>query len=199
MPRFLSWAGMGLLTFALNVTLDGCCDHREGVADDALLRYYSRLMDRTGAMLWGRTTYEMMESAWPAIARDPNSAPAFRAFGRKLDAKPKYVVSSARRDFPWNNTFRVEGNLRKAITALKRRTPRGLLVGSPMLSTALEKMGLIDEYRIAVHPVVAGHGPAPFAGLRSSFRLTLVDTKRFESGVIALHYRKRQSGPGEAR
>src|SRR6516165_5851853 len=108
---------MGLLIFALNVTLDGCCDHREMVADDALLRYYTRLMDEVGGMLWGRTTYEMMESAWPAVARD-------------LEAKPKYVVSTTRRDFPWNNTVRVDGDVRDAITALKRRTPRGLLVGS---------------------------------------------------------------------
>jgi dihydrofolate reductase len=178
------------LTFAINVTVDGCCDHRVGVADDALLRYYTRLMDGVGGMLWGRTTYEMMERAWPAIARDPAARPAFRAWARKLEAKPKYVVSSTRRDFPWNNSFRVDGNLRRAITALKRRTPRGLLVGSPKLGAALEELGLIDEYRLAVHPVVAGHGPTLFAGLARSSRLKLVGTRRFTSGVVALHYRK---------
>ena len=106
---------MGLLTFALNVTLDGCCDHREGIADDALLRYYTRLMDGAGGMLFGRVTYEMMESAWPAVARDPKARPAFRAWARKLEAKPKHVVSTTRRDFPWSNTFRVDGNLREAM------------------------------------------------------------------------------------
>jgi dihydrofolate reductase len=181
---------MGLLTFALNVTLDGCCDHREMTADDALLRYYTRLMDGAGGMLWGRTTYELMESAWPAVARDPNARPAFRAWARKLDAKPKHVVSTTRRDFPWSNTCRVDGNLREAIAALKRRTARGLLVGSPTLSAALEQMGLIDEYRLAVHPVVAGHGPTLFAGLRPSLRMKLLDARRFESGVMALHYRR---------
>ena len=143
---------MGLLTFALNVTLDGCCDHREAIADDELLRYYTRLMDGAGAMLFGRTTYELMESAWPAVARDPKAPPALREWARKLEAKPKYVVSSTRRDFPWSNTFRVEGNLREAIAALKRRTPRGVLVGSPMLSAALEQLGLIDEYRLVAAP-----------------------------------------------
>jgi dihydrofolate reductase len=181
---------MGLLTFALNVTLDGCFDHREMTADDALLRYYTRLMDGVGGMLWGRTTYELMESAWPAVARDPNARPAFRAWARKLDAKPKHVVSTTRRDFPWSNTCRVDGNLREAIGALKRRTARGLLVGSPTLSAALEQMGLIDEYRLAVHPVVAGHGPTLFAGLRPSLRMKLLDARRFESGVMALHYRR---------
>ena len=179
---------MGLLTFAINVTLDGCCDHREGIADDALLRYYTRLMDRAGGMLFGRTTYEMMESAWPAVARDPKARPAFRSSARKLEAKPKYVVSATRRDFPWNNTSRVEGGLRRAIAALKKRTPRGLLVGSPKLSLALAQLGLIDEYRIAVHPVIAGHGPRLFPGLTPSSRVKLLEVKRLESGVLALHY-----------
>jgi dihydrofolate reductase len=180
---------MGLLTFALNVTLDGCCDHREGIADDALLRYYTRMMDQAGGMLFGRVTYELMESAWPAVARDPKAPPAFRTWARKLEAKPKYVVSKTRRDFPWANTFRVEGDLRKAIVALKRRTPRGLLVGSPMLSAALAKLGLIDEYRLAVHPVLAGHGPTLFSGLNLSMQMKLLDVKRLKSGVMALHYR----------
>ena len=181
---------MGLLTFALNVTLDGCCDHREGIADDALLRYYTRLMDEAGGMLFGRVTYEMMESAWPAVARDPKAPPAFRAWARKLEAKAKHVVSTTRRDFPWNNTFHVDGDLREAIVALKRRTPRGLLVGSLTLSAALEKLGLIDEYRLAVHPIVAGHGPRLFPGLSPSSRMRLVDTRRFKSGVMAMRYRR---------
>src|SRR5215472_11687046 len=181
---------MGLLTFALNVTLDGCCDHREMTADDALLRYYTRLMDEAGGMLWGRTTCEMMESAWPAVARDPKARPAFRTWARKLEAKPKYVVSATRRDFPWANTFRVEGDLRDAIAALKRRTPRGVLVGAPALSATLEQLGLIDEYRLAVHPILAGHGPTLFSGLDRSSRMTLLDVRRFKSGVMALHYRK---------
>jgi dihydrofolate reductase len=181
---------MGLLTFALNVTLDGCYDHREGVADDALLRYYTGLMDEAGGMLFGRTTYEMMESAWPAVARDPKARPAFRAWARKLEAKPKHVVSTTRRDFPWNNTFLVDGDLRKAIATLKRRTPRGLLVGSPKLSAALEQLGLIDEYRLAVHPVVAGHGPTLFSGLSPSRRMRLLDVRRLKSGVMALRYRR---------
>ena len=181
---------MGLLTFALNVTLDGCCDHREGVANDEMLRYWTRVMDAAGAMLFGRRTYELMEDAWPQVARDPKATPSNRDWAKKLEAKPKYVVSTTRRDFPWSNTFRVEGDLREAIAALKRRTARGLIVGSPTLSAALEQMGLIDEYRLAVHPVVAGHGPTLFAGLRPSLRMKLLDARRFESGVMALHYRR---------
>ena len=95
---------MGLLTFALNVTLDGCCDHREMVANDGMRRYWTRVMDAAGAMLFGRRTYELMESAWPQVARDPKAPPSDWRWARKLEAKPKYVVSTTRRDFPWRYT-----------------------------------------------------------------------------------------------
>ena len=182
---------MGLLTFGLNVTLDGCCDHRVGIADDELLDYFTELMDAAGAMLWGRITYELMESAWPAVARDENAPRATREWARKLEAKPKYVVSSSRRDFPWNNTFRVEGDLHEAVRQLKEKTPQGVLVGSPMLSAALERLGLIDEYRLVLHPVLAGHGPTLFQGLEPSRHLELVSMKRMKSSALALHYRRK--------
>jgi dihydrofolate reductase len=180
---------VGLLTFALNVTLDGCNDHREMVADDELHEYFTQLMDAAGAMLFGRNTYELMEGAWPAVARDENAAPAMRDWARKLEAKTKYVVSASRRDFPWDNTVRVEGDLREAVKRLKEDTPQGVLVGSPKLSAALEQLRLIDEYRIVVHPILAGHGPTLFQGVERS-HLELVSTNRLKSGVMALHYRR---------
>ena len=182
---------MGLLTFALNVTLDGCCDHREGVADDEMLRYWTRLMDAAGAMLFGRRTYELMEDAWPQVARDPKATRSNRDWAKKLEAKPKYVVSTTRRDFPWSNTHHVEGDLIRAVKALKKATPRGLLVGSPKLSPALQRLDLVDEYRFVVHPVVAGHGPFLFSGLQPSLRLKFVAATRLKSGIVALHYRRR--------
>jgi dihydrofolate reductase len=182
---------MGLLTFALNVTLDGCNDHREMIADDEMLDYFTRLMDGAGAMLFGRTTYELMEDAWPAVARDQNAPRAMGEWARKLEAKPKYVVSASRRDFPWNNTLRVEGDLAEAVTQLKEKTPRGVLVGSPMLSAALERLGLIEEYRLVIHPVLAGHGPTLFQGLERPRRLELVSTAHLKSGVTAHHYRRK--------
>src|SRR5881392_2594875 len=115
---------MGLLTFGLNVTLDGCIDHTQAIADDELHDYWTQLMDQSGAMLFGRNTYELMEGAWPAVARDEKAPRAMREWAQKLEAKPKYVVSASRRDFPWNNTFRVEGDLHKAVRQLKKKTPR---------------------------------------------------------------------------
>src|SRR6185295_8087097 len=120
---------MGLLTFGINVTLDACCDPGAGVPDDEVFRYWTRRMDEAGGMLWGRTLYELMESYWPAVARDPKAPRLKRAWARKLDAKPKYVVSATRRDFTWSNTHLVEGDLARTVKALKRRTPRGLLAG----------------------------------------------------------------------
>jgi hypothetical protein len=96
---------MGLLTFSINVTLDGCVDHRVGIVDDQMLRFWTRVIERAGAMLYGRICYELMEDAWPAIARDEKAPRVMRDWARKLEAKPKYVVSASRHDFPWSNTF----------------------------------------------------------------------------------------------
>ena len=148
-------------------------------------------MDASGAMLFGRRTYEMMELAWPQVALDPKAKPSDRNWAKKLEAKPKYVVSTKRRDFPWKNTHYVKGNLTRAVKALKKATPRGLLVGSPKLSAALQRLDLVDEYRFVVHPVVAGHGPYLFSGLRPSLRLKFVAATRLKSGIVAVHYRRR--------
>src|SRR6478735_11542827 len=99
---------MGRLTFCINLTLDGCVDHREGIADDETHAFFTRLMDEAGAMLWGRVTYEMMEGYWPAVARGDEEAPlAMREWAVKLEAKPKYVVSSTRKDFPWTHSHHI--------------------------------------------------------------------------------------------
>lgn len=182
---------MGLLTFALNVTLDGCCDHRVGIVDQEMHRYWTRLMDSTGAMLFGRTTYEMMEEAWPQVARDPKADRASRSWAKKLNAKPKYVVSKKRREYSWENTHHLQGDLTRAIKELKKANPRGVMVGSPKLSGALQRLDLIDEYIFLVHPVVAGHGPYLLAGLKPSRQLKLVSVRRLKSGILVLRYRRR--------
>ncbi len=183
---------MGRLTFCLNLTQDGCVDHREGIADEETHAFFTRLMDENGAMLWGRTTYEMMESYWPAVAGgETEASPAVREWAVKLEAKPKHVVSSTRSDFPWNNSHRIAGDLRTGVQALKDATPAGVLLGSGQLATALDRLDLIDEYRFLVHPRIAGHGPTLFAGgLPTTRRLELVSAAPLRSGAVALHYRR---------
>ncbi len=183
---------MGLLTFGLNVTLDGCIDHQAGIADDETHAFFTHLMDQNGAMLWGRTTYEMMESYWPAVARgDEDVPPAIREWAVKLEAKPKYVVSSTRTDFPWHNSHHLAGDLRTDVQALKDATPAGVLVGSNQLATALDRLGLIDAYQLLVHPRIVGHGPSLFqSGLLSTRCLELVSSTPLRNGVVAMHYQK---------
>lgn len=183
---------MGLLTFSINVTLDGCVDHREGIADEETHAYFTRLMDESGAMLWGRITYEMMESYWPAVARgDEDAPPALREWALKLETKPKYVVSSTRSDFPWTNSHHIAGDLRAAVQELKDATPDGVLVGSGRLATELDRLDLIDEYRFLVHPRIVGHGPTMYAsGLPGTRRLDLISAETLSDGVIAVHYRR---------
>lgn len=182
---------MGLLTFGLNLTLDGCCDHRMGIVDAALHDYFTGLMDAAGAMLWGRATYELMEGAWPAIARDDQAPRDEREWAQKLDAKPKYVVSTTRRDYPWQNTVHVQGDLREAVQRIKDATPAGVLLGSLTLGAELQRLDLIDEYRLVVHPVLAGRGPRLFDGLPEPRQLERVSVTPFEGGQTAIHLRRR--------
>ena len=183
---------MGILTFSINLTLDGCVDHREGIADEETHAFFTQLMDQGGAMLWGRSTYEMMEAYWPAVARgEVEAPPAMRNWAVNLEAKPKYVVSSTRTDFPWSNSHHISGNLRTGIQTLKQATPDGVLLGSGKLATELDRLDLIDEYRFLVHPRIAGHGPSLYAGgLPSTRRLDLVSAKALSNGAIAVHYRR---------
>lgn len=185
---------MGLLTFSINLTLDGCIDHQEGIADDETHAFFTRLMDQSGAMLWGRVTYEMMESHWPAVARGDVTAPAaVREWAVKLEAKPKYVVSSTREHFPWARSHRLTGHLRAAVQALKDATPDGVLLGSGQLAAELDRLELIDEYQLLVHPRIAGHGPTLFqSGLPRTRRLELVSSEPLRCGAVAMHYRREQ-------
>ncbi len=183
---------MGHLTFSINVTLDGCVDHEEGIADDETHAFFTRLMDEHGAMLWGRVTYEMMECYWPMVARgDAEAPPAMREWAVKLESKPKYVVSSTRQDFPWSNSYHIAGDLRAGVQQLKDATPDGVLLGSGKLAAELDRMDLIDEYRLLIHPRIAGHGPTLYEqGLLGTRRLDLVSAQPLRNGVVAVHYRR---------
>jgi dihydrofolate reductase len=126
------------------------------------------------------------------VARgDAEARPAMREWAMKLEAKPKYVVSSTRRDFPWANSHHVAGDLRAGVQKLKDATPAGVLLGSGKLAAELDRLDLIDEYQLLVHPRIAGHGPTLYAGgLPSTRRLELVSAKPLRCGAVAMHYRR---------
>jgi dihydrofolate reductase len=183
---------MGILTFSLNLTLDGCVDHRAVIADVETHAFFTRLLDEGGAMLWGRVTYEMMEGFWPSVARgEVEAPPAIREWADKLEAKPKFVVSSTRTDFPWTRSHHLVGDLRTSVQKLKDATAAGVLLGSGRLAAEVDRLDLIDEYRFLIHPRIAGHGPTLYqGGLPVTRRLELISTTPLRNGAVALHYRR---------
>jgi dihydrofolate reductase len=171
--------------------LDGCCDHREGVADEDLHRHAVENISQADALIFGRVTYEMMEAAWRLSTRTVVMPVWTVPFARTIDAAKKYVVSSTLDRVDWNAEL-VRGDLGKAIQQLKRESGKGLFVGGVKLPLALAELGLIDEYEFVVHPRVAGHGPTLFAGLSKRVDLKLVSRLEFGSGAVALRYEPRR-------
>ena len=182
------------LWYSINVTLDGCCDHRAIAADEELHRHAAENIERADALLFGRVTYEMMEAAWRPPARQgarPDwMEPWMEPFARTIDAAKKYVVSSTLDRVDWNAEL-VRGDLEKAVRQLKRESGRGLLVGGVRLPQALAELGMIDEYEFVVQPRLAGHGPTLFAGLSKPVDLKLVSRLEFGSGVVAMRFEPR--------
>lgn len=180
------------LRYSINVTLDGCCHHEAGLPpDDESMAFWAAEMARADALILGRVTYEMMQSAWrrPATGTWPDWMDERSvAFAEAIDAASKHVVSSTLRDVDWNAEL-VRGDLADAVRRLKQEPGDGLWVGGVTLPLALADLGLIDEYEFLVQPVLAGHGPTLLAGLRERVRLELVGRREFRSGVLALRYR----------
>ncbi|MFH8248769.1 dihydrofolate reductase family protein [Microbacterium sp. B2969] len=183
---------MRTLRYSINVTLDGCCHHEAGLPpDDESMRYWTEEMARADALLFGRVTYEMMESAWrrPTSGGWPDWMDAWQIpFAEAIDQAKKYVVSSTLSSVDWNAEL-VRGDIGRAVQRLKEEPGEGLFVGGVTLPLALADLGLIDEYAFVVQPVLAGHGPTLLAGLRERIQLELVDRQEFRSGAAAMRYR----------
>ena len=171
--------------------MDGCCDHREGIADEELHRHAAENIAQADALLFGRVTYEMMEAAWRPPARTGVRPDWMEPFAQTIDAAKKYVVSSTLDRVDWNAEL-VHGDLGKAVQQLKRELGKGLFTGGVKLPLALAELGLIDEYEFVVHPRIAGHGPTLFAGLTKRIDLKLVSRLEFGSGAVAMRYEPRR-------
>ena len=174
------------LRYSINVTLDGCCDHREMTPDPDLFQNAIENIRRADALLFGRVTYEMMEFYWRPLAADPA-----KPFAQAIDAAKKYVVSSTLDRVDWNAEF-LRGDLGTAVQRLKQEPGNGLFVGGVKLPLALAELGLIDEYEFVVHPRIVGHGPSLFAGLSERIDLRLVGRLEFGSGAVAMRYEPRR-------
>lgn len=180
------------LRYSINITLDGCCDHRAGIADEALHRHHAKNLASADALIFGRTTYEMMEAAWKFKGgkRPDWIADWMEPFARTIDAAKKYVVSSTLDRVDWNAEL-VRGDLETAIRQLKQESGHGLFVGGVKLPLALAELGLIDEYEFVIHPRLAGHGPTLFAGLSKYIDLKLVSQVELGTGAVAMRYEPR--------
>ncbi|MDV8001054.1 dihydrofolate reductase family protein [Rhodococcus sp. IEGM 1408] len=185
------------LRYSINVTLDGCVHHEAGVMpDEESMRFWTAEMERADALLFGRVTYELMESAWrrPESGRWPDWMEQWEIpFAEAIDRTDKHVVSSTLDRADWNAEL-VRGDLERAVRELKEQPGEGLWVGGVTLPLALADLGLIDEYEFVVQPVLAGHGPTLMAGLRERIGLELVDRHDFRSGSVALRYRPASRG-----
>lgn len=183
------------LRYSINVTLDGCCDHREGIADEDLHRHAAETLSRADALIFGRVIYEMMEEAWREPAqtgvRPEWMEPWMLPFARTIDAAKKYVVSRTLDHVDWNAEL-VRGDLEQTVRRLKQEPGKGLLVCGLQLPLALAELGLIDEYEFVVHPRIAGHGPTLFAGLSKPLDLKLVGRVELPSGAVAMQYEPRR-------
>jgi dihydrofolate reductase len=183
------------LRFSINVTLDGCCDHRAITPDEEMHRHHTENLARADALLFGRVTYEMMEAAWRAPAQTGVTPdwmePWMEPFGRVIHAAKKYVVSSTLERVDWTAEL-VSGDLGTAVRQLKREPGKGLAVGGLTLPLALAELGLIDEYELVVHPRIAGHGPRLFESLSKPVDLKLVSRLELGSGAVAMRYEPRR-------
>lgn len=179
------------LRYSINITLDGCCDHREGIVDEDLHRHAAENIAQADALIFGRVTYQMMEAAWRHPLQTGVQPDWMEPFARTIDAAKKYVVSSTLARVDWNAAL-LRGDLRQAVQQLKCETGKGLFVGGVQLPLALAELGLIDEYEFVVHPRLAGHGPTLFAGLSQRIDLRLVSRLEFGSGAVAMRYEPRR-------
>ena len=179
------------LRYSINVTLDGCCDHRAMFADEDLHRHAVENLVQADALLFGRVTYEMMEAGWRRPARAGARPDWMEPFARTIDAAKKYVVSSTLEQVDWNAEL-VRGDLGEAVRQLKQGSGNGLFTGGVTLPLALAELGLIDEYEFIVLPRIVGHGPTLFAGLSKRVDLKLVSRQEFASGAVAMRYEPRK-------
>lgn len=175
------------LRYSINVTLDGCVDHRAGTADEELHRHAVENLNRSDALLFGRVTYQMMEAAFRPAAGPGERPEWMEPFARTIHEARKYVVSSTLEQVDWNAEL-LRGELESAVRRLKQEPGKGLFVGGVKLPMALAELGLIDEYEFIVQPRLAGHGPTLFSALTKRIELKLVSRLEFASGAVAMRY-----------
>jgi dihydrofolate reductase len=183
---------MRKLIYAINITLDGCCDHTKQVADEESLEHHALLLRDADLLVFGRKTYQLMVPYWPDVAKDPSSTKEDKEFAQTFDSINKIVFSRSLASAEDKNTRIVRTNLRDEILRLKQEQGKNILAGGVSIPSQLIELGLVDEYRFVVTPIIAGEGTRLLEGvsLPESLQLKLLESKIFKSGCVALRYLK---------
>jgi len=178
--------------FAINITLDGCCDHTKQIGDEETHEYFTHLMRDVDLLVFGRKTYQLMVPFWPEVAKNQSMTKASNEFAQTFDSINKIVFSRSLDSAEDKNTRIVRTNLHDEILKLKQEEGKNILVGGVSIPSQLIELGLVDEYRFVVSPIVAGEGRRLLEGvsLRESLQLKLIESKIFKSGCVALRYLK---------
>ena len=172
---------------AINMTLDGFCDHTEGIADDELHQHYTDLLNNADTILYGRITYQLMEY-WRTVLEDPSDEKSMNDFAIAIDRLPKIVFSHTLKNVEWESAKLANRDIEEEVLELKQQSGAAVLVGSRSLIIQLMKLNLIDEYQLCVHPVIAGKGLPLFENVSDRTVLKLVKTKTFNGGAIIIYY-----------
>jgi dihydrofolate reductase len=179
---------MRKLIAGINMTLDGFCDHTAGIADDQLHEHYNEMLRNADTIIWGRITYQLMESYWPTVVKDPTGNKPEDEFAVLIDNIPKIVYSRTLKSVDWKNTILKREVIKEEILKLKQQAGKNILVGSRSLIVTLMQLGLVDECQLCVQPIILGKGLPLFKNIGYRIDLKLVKTKTFGSGAIVLYY-----------
>ena len=178
---------MRKLIAAMNMTLDGFCDHTAMNADDEIHEHYNDMLRNSGTLIYGRITYQLMESYWPTVVKNPTGNKPMDDFAVLIDDIPKIVYSRTLKNVVWKNSTLKKEIAKEEIIALKQQAGKPIAVGSPSLIVALAQLGVVDEYQLAVHPTILGSGLTLFKNIKERIDLKLLKTKTFGCGAV-MHY-----------
>ncbi|MCS3798511.1 dihydrofolate reductase family protein [Niastella sp. OAS944] len=181
------------LIFGINMTLDGCCDHTKGIADEEVHEFFTNLMRDVDLLVYGRKTYQLMVPFWPDVVKNRSaSTKAMNEFAETFSAIDKVVFSKTLESAEEKNTRIIRGNLKEEILKLKQQPGKNISTGGVELPEQLIELGLVDEFYFVVQPLIVGEGRRLMNGtsLQEKLQLRLVESKTFKSGCVALHYVK---------
>ena len=183
---------MRKLIAAINMTLDGFCDHTAMIADEEIHQHYNELLSNADTLIYGRITFQLMESYWPSVVKNPSGNKPMDEFAVLIDNISKIVFSRTLKNVDWKNTQLKNEVIKEEVLELKQQAGKNILVGSPSLIVALTQLDLIDEYQLCVHPVILGSGLPLFKNINNRINLKLLKTKTFGCGAVAHYYDQRK-------